>query len=268
MLRLKRYPVIINGSTLDEDFRAIVALMGPWLTDQQKEWLIRRSNRLDYVDDPRPRARLYEEHVRQLLEAHILRTEIGKALFGVLPKDLPIWIIPFDPLAQTSFGVCNAITGQMSSRLSDGVRILYSPETWAHTACGRIPGYRADETLFHEMVHAARYARFGFEGLNKTPLRDNQDHEEFLAVHLMNVYRSETEAKTFSYAYLTSKTGTQAEVERTLASAEFVRAIEGFLDDPLVAQVAQLKAAFNPFRDVGRLKDQARQLQSPPQRKH
>jgi hypothetical protein len=186
----------------------------------------------------------------------------------MLPKELPVWIIPYDSLAQTSFGACNAITSQMSSRLSDGVRILYSPETWAYSACGRLPGYRADETLFHEMVHASRLARFGFEGGNHEPLRDNKDHEEFLAVQMSNVYRSEGDAKTFNHAYMTSKLGTQAEVERTLSSPDFVKALEYFSGDPFVAAVAKIKTAFNPFRDVARLKEQAQRQEQQRQRQH
>ncbi|HEX2890780.1 hypothetical protein [Vineibacter terrae] len=261
MLRLKLYPITISGSTLDEDFRSIVTAIGPWLSATQQDWLLRRSNRLDFVNDPRAPAQRYEEDIRALIEAHLLRTEIGKTLFGMLPKDLRIWIIPYDSMAQTSFGACNAITSQMSSRLSDGVRILYSPETWAYSACGRLPGYRADETLFHEMVHACRLARFGFEGNNHEPLRDNKDHEEFLAVQMSNVYRSEGNAKTFNHAYMTSKLGTQAEVERTLSAPDFVKAIEGFLDDPFVAAVAKINTAFNPFRDIARLKAQAEPLE-------
>ena len=263
MLHLKPYPIMISGSTLDEDFRAIVNAISPFLSADRKEWLIRRSNKLDYVNDNRPLAKLYEEDVRALLEAHILPTEIGAALFKLLPKDLTVWIVRFDDLAQASFGACNAITSQMTSRLSDGVRILFSPETWAYTACGKLPGYRADETLLHEMVHAVRLALFGFEGTNHAPLRMNKDHEEFLAVQMTNVYRSEKKAKTFNHAYMTSALGTQAEVERTLASMDFVTALESFSDDPFVAAVARINTPFNPFRDLKRLKDQARQNQQP-----
>lgn len=263
MLHLKPYPIMISGSTLDEDFRAVVNAISPFLSADRKEWLIRRSNKLDYVNDSRPLAKLYEEDVRALLQAHILPTEIGTALFKLLPKDMTIWIVRFDELAQESFGVCNAITSQMTSRLSDGVRILFSPETWAYTACGKLPGYRADETLLHEMVHAVRLARFGFEGTNHEPLRMNKDHEEFLAVQMTNVYRSEKKAKTFNHAYMTSALGTQAEVERTLASMDFVTALESFSDDPFVAAVAGINTPFNPFRDLKRLKDQVRLNQQP-----
>ena len=263
MLQLKPYRIMISGSTLDADFRAVVNAFSPFLTANSKEWLIRRSNKLDYVNDNRPPARRYEEDVRALLEAHIIPTEIGAAIFDLLPQDITIWIIPFDDLAQESFGVCNAVTGQMTSRLSDGVRILFSPETWAYTACGKLPGYRADETLLHEMVHACRMARFGADGINNQPLRMNKDHEEFLAVQMTNVYRSEKKAKSFNHAYLTSALGTQAEVERTLASTDFVTALESFSGDPLIDAVAAIDTPFNPFRDLARLKEQARLNQQP-----
>jgi len=259
MKRITGSPIIINGSAFDDDFRALVKAIDAWLTPEQRDVLIRRSTRLAYVKDDRPEARIYEERVRALLESRILRTEIGKALLSALPRHIPIWIIRYNALIQENRGECNAVTGQMSSRLSDGVRILYSPETWFYTRCGHTPGYRSDEVLLHEMVHAVRFACFGFEGMNHEPLRDNDDHEEFLSVQMNNVYRSETGGTIFKHHYTSDKLGTQAEVERTLSSPDLVQALEYFLSDPFVAAVAQIKTAFNPFRDVARLKEQSYQ---------
>ncbi len=261
MRRFTPYPIHISGSALDEDFRAFVAAISPFLTAEMKNRLIVRSNRLDYVNDDRPAAHSYEHQVQMVL-AEINATRLGRTLLRGLPSFVPIWIIRYDSLAQpTGKG---AITSQMSSDHTKGVRIQYSPEMWLPGGDGRqYPGYRPDETLLHEMVHASRFARFGYDAMNHQPLRDNDDHEEFLAVQLTNVYRSEKGAQKFNFSYRTSKTGSKAEVEYMLYSYEpYLRAIEDFLHDPMVKLVSNIATAFNPFRDLPRLKQaRAQELQ-------
>lgn len=252
MRRFAPYPIHISGSALDEDFRAFVELIGPWLSAETKRWLIVRSNKLDYVNDDRPAATLYESRVQMVL-AEIKATAVGKLVLGCLPASVPVWIIRYDSLAQpTGQG---AITSQMSSDHTKGVKIQYSPEMWLPGSNGRqYPGYRPDETLLHELVHATRFARLGFDAMNYAPLRDNDDHEEFLAVQVTNVYRSEKKARKFNYNYRSSKTGSKSEVEYALYAYEpFLRAIEGFLADPMVKSMARIGVEFNPFRDLGRL---------------
>jgi hypothetical protein len=105
------------------------------------------------------------------------------------------------------------------------------------------------------MVHASRFARIGYDGMNHDPLCDNDDHEEFLAVQVSNVYRSGKQARKFNHNYMTNKLGSKSEVEYTLWSYEpYLRAIESFLDDPMVKAIARINTDFNPFRDIGRLK--------------
>ncbi len=254
MRRFMSYPIHISGSAWDEDFRAFVELISPWLRPDQKEYLIRWSNKLDNVNDIRPQATLHEHHVQMVL-AEINGNAVGKAVLRSLPQSVPIWITRYDSLdMQTGAG---AITGQMSSDHTKGIRIRYSPDMWLPGPDGRsTPGYRPDETLFHEMVHASRFARFGFDGMNHDPLRDNDDHEEFLAVQVSNVYRSAKKAQKFNHNYTTDKLGSKSEVEYTLWSHEpFLRAIQYFLDDdPIIKAIAQIATDFNPFRDIGRLK--------------
>ena len=79
MRRFTPYPIHISGSALDEDFRAFVALIAPFLTAEMKNRLIVRSNRLDYVNDDRPAARSYEHQVQMLL-AEINATRLGRTV--------------------------------------------------------------------------------------------------------------------------------------------------------------------------------------------
>jgi hypothetical protein len=138
--RFPPYPIHVSGSSLDEDFRAFVERIGPWLSPETKDWLIRRSTKLYYVNDDRPAARLYEQRVQMVL-AEINATEVGKTLLGFLPHQVPIWIIRYGELARKVGG--GAITGQMSSDHTKGVRIQYSPEMWlpgTTAACIRATG--------------------------------------------------------------------------------------------------------------------------------
>ncbi len=254
MRQFAPYPIYISGAAFDQDFRAFVERISPWLSDETKKWLNRWSYRLmDHAKarDERPAALAYEHQVQMVL-AEINGTQVGRTLLKCLPPEVPIWILRYD---EQQGGA--AVTGQMSSDHTKGVRIMqYSAEMWLGGADGRVyPGFRSDEVMFHEMVHAYRFARFGFDGMNHDPLRDNDDHEEFLATQLGNVYRSGKKAQKFRHNYMTGKLGAKADVEHILQSYEpFLRAIEDFLSDPMVAQMARIQTDFNPFRDLARLK--------------
>jgi len=207
-----------------------------------------RRDKFPFEPNTGPQAAAYEERVRVTLNA-IGRQEIGTALFASLSSLVPVYIVPY------TAGGCNAVTGQLTSILSMGVRIQYSPDTWAYDACGRIPGYRPVETLFHEMVHASRFTNLGFAGLDKNPLPDMQDAEEFLAVMLTNVFRSEVGARTLNRDYRTGALVSQIQLEMYLASrSDLMRTLGSLLSDVLVKSVVRLKAPFNPFRDLNRLK--------------
>ena len=200
-------------------------------------------------------AERYEQRIRVTLNA-ISDFESGRALLSSLVSWVPVYIVPYRG------GDCNAVTGQLTSDLMKGIRIQYSPETWAHDACGHWPGYRPMETLFHELVHASRFTSLGFVGLDKTPLKDMQDAEEFLAVMMTNVFRSEQGAKKLNRDYRTGALVSQLQLEFLLSSRnEYLKSLTSMRGDPLVSSVARLFMPFNPFRDLNRLK----KIQSVPQ---
>ena len=72
----------------------------------------------------------------------------------------------------------------------------------------------------------------------------------------VGLYYSELGVKKLRHEFSTPRLGTQDEVERTLwTEAESVKALEYFrLVDPLVKLSVRVKTAYNPFRDVDRLK--------------
>lgn len=248
-LQYAPYSIFINGSDLVSNFADLRRAVGPLLPEKADEWMRRRLRLLD--DNPpadeRPAVKTYERDVGVTLNA-LRDAEIGKCLFKSLNPEHPVWIVPYVG------EYCNAITTYRSSDWTRGVSLRFSPSIYDVSGCGRIPGYRRDETLFHEMVHASRKTRLSFDEEYNASLELMKDGEEFLAVMLSNSYRSERGAKKFNYNYLTSKLGSQAEVEQTLSSKrEYIEAIKYFLDDPLVKLVVKLPMPFNVFRDFARL---------------
>lgn len=205
-------------------------------------------------------AKVYEERVRLAVNA-IMRTLTGRALLQTfrngLSKDQSIWITPYTDEKD----YCNSRTGPFYSTdiptgkvwTYEGVRIQYSPERWAVDDCGWYPGQRAEEVLFHEMVHASR--NLNDPAYDSTPLDLMGDYEEFLAVLCTNMFRSEAGATKFHRDYVYKLLVDQREAELFLSSKrQYITALESLLDDQLVVAMTPAKTAFNPFRDFDRLK--------------
>lgn len=193
--------------------------------------------------------KMYEEQVRRTVNA-VAHTKIGHLVLASFYAKVPVRIIPW--LGES----CNARTGQLSSNWSKGIGIQFSADMWSYDQCGKYPGYRAVETLFHEMVHASRFTNYGFAGMmNDQTLRLMQDPEEFLAVMVTNMFRQEQGAHKLNRDYQTGRLVSQTELEAFLSSdAGYLDAIEAFLGDPLVKSLLKVTTPFNPFRDLQRLR--------------
>jgi Effector protein len=204
-------------------------------------------------------AKTYEDRVRLAVNA-VMRTQTGKALVQSfrtgLTKDASIWIVPYTDMND----YCNSRTGPLYSTdvktgkqwTYEGVRIQYSPDRWAMDDCGWYPGQRPEEVLCHEMVHASR--NLNDAAYDDTPLDLMGDYEEFLAVLITNMFRSEMGAKKFHRDYVYKLLVDQQEAELFLSSkSQYITALKSLLDDQLVAAVTGVNTAFNPFRDFDRL---------------
>lgn len=263
MRRFDPYPITINGSRIDELVkRAVEEGIAAGMIDANRRIdLLRASNRFDYTADASPPARAYESRVFALLSS-IARTEAGQCLYETIKEGLPIWIAPYDTSQAKVFGSCNAITGHavLDHSRTPMVRVAYSYETWAYSQCGFYPGLRADEVLFHEMVHAYRFASPAVPVTNSDPLPDNKDFEEFFANQVTNVYRSTKNARTFNRDYLSKRLGTAAECEEALWSKPvLVEALQWFLEgDPLALAMAKINTSYNPFARIDHLVSKAR----------
>lgn len=264
MIRFDPYPIIINGSYLDEDARLpyeFIASLFPFpvaVRDTAWNRMSARANRWDFTPDNRPPAKAYDSHVFDLL-TRIKHTESGHALLTCLPKKFPIWIIPYDSLNQRVFAKLAAVTQlKNNNRPEEGVKIQYSPGMWCAMSCGQPAMQRADEVLFHELVHACRNGTFGHKHLNSTEVTDNGNYEEFLAFQMQNVFLSETGEDKLWLQYESSQKGSPQELELFLYTAEdTMAALEYYtrVMDPLVMLIRRLtKPKYNPFRDLDRLR--------------
>ena len=263
MIKFTPYPITINGSKKDEEVRAkLEARFAKCEIDEiQKitELVKAQPNQWDYKPDSSPQAAHYEGRIKALL-SYIKARTLGRCLLDMLSArgTLPIWIIPYDSDQVTMQGAGNAnVTWAPEVYVgTKAVRVAYSFDFFIYSAWGKLPGSRADEVLFHEMVHAYRFASPSVKMRYNNALPGYEDHEEFLAHHMTNVYRSLQGAKKFNLDYKQKKVATAAECEAALRSSKpLMDALKLFLDnDPFTQRVAQLKTLFNPFADFERLK--------------
>ena len=263
MLKFDPYPITINGSRKDDAIRATVRARfdkGEITESQKIEELNRlQPNKWDYIADSSPQAVHYEGRVRALL-SYIRANTLGHCLLTLLRTggSLPIWVIPYDSDQIEFLGDGNAnVTWAPQAYVGmRAVRVAYSFDMFIYASWGKELGSRADEVLFHEMVHAYRHANPKVRMKQEVTLPGYADHEEFLAHQMSNVYRSTRGAKKFNLDYKKKAVATAAECEAALKSSNLLMdALALFLDsDPLTKAVARMKTLYNPFADFERLK--------------
>ena len=255
MLKFEPYPITINGSKKDDEIRAkFRAKFEKGEIDELKmleEIRLAKPNQWDYVADTSPAAIHYEGRVKALL-SYIRANKLGHCLLEMLRigGTQPIWIIPYDSDQIENQGDGNANVTWAPGEYIGGntaVRLCYSFEMFTYDSFGKLPGARADEVLFHEMVHAYRYANPSVKRKQDVTLPGYADHEEFLAHQLANVYRSMGGAKKFNLDYTTKKIASAAECEAALKSSKpLLDALDLFLSsDPLTKRVAKMTTLYN-----------------------
>ena len=264
MLMFEPYPITINGSRKDEAVRApVVARFNRGeISEDQKDDELRRldPNKWDYVADSSPQAVHYEGRVKGLL-SYVRSNTLGQCVLDMLRSkgSRPVWIVPYDSQDIREFGDGNARVGRVPWPYvrKHAVLLKYSFDMFTYaTKWGKDPGSRADEVLLHELVHVYRFANPSIQVRFTPSLPGYEDHEEFLAHQMSNVYRSMWGAKKFLIDYRKKALGTAAQCEAALRSSRQLMDVLGsFLaDDPLSRRVATLTTLYNPFADFQRLK--------------
>ncbi|NIJ51144.1 hypothetical protein [Dyadobacter arcticus] len=87
--------------------------------------------------------------------------------------------------------MCNAFAKKPFWKSNNQVEIVYNPTIFGTNSCSG-PGFRADEFLMHELVHAYRKLRLGIQ-VNASvyvPSFHYTDFEEFAAILYVNIYSS------------------------------------------------------------------------------
>ncbi|MEP6847974.1 MAG: M91 family zinc metallopeptidase [Acidobacteriota bacterium] len=192
----------------------------------------------------------YENRIRHILTT-ISHTSVGQMLLRHIshsPSNSKIWIVP------ATWTNLLAKTEQMMDEEGGGIRIRINPAPL---------GADAEETLFHELVHAKRYAwnqfhHHSFEG-KEINSDFNGSSEEFIATQLENVYHASRGFSDKYSAYLGSSLRKDAMYQYIAENYELTQALKYFLDnDLLVKEAASLKQPeYNPFRDIAAIQKAA-----------
>lgn len=261
MLSFPPYPITINGSYLGEKLRPQIEAARNAHRFNDVRRLIGEMSALAYQEDKSPLSQWYEKRVSAWL-AYINHTEVGKALLSFLPTKVPIWIIPVDSQAahnNRTFGFAD--TNLIAREAAQGIRVKFSPETWTYKAYGQLPNSRPDEVLVHELAHAYRFAKSNLPAPKQSILNDGgtappngTSPEEFFAMQVANVYVSGKGGHVFTIDYDSNELGDRTAAEDTLRSFKpYLETLAAVAGDPLVKALSQVKAEYNPFRDLKRI---------------
>jgi hypothetical protein len=128
-------------------------------------------------------------------------------------------------------------------------QIRFSPDTFAAPGAPTGPGAKADEILLHEMVHGLRQmvGRAVFEQVTGNP--GMQNYEEFAAIVISNVYRSERGITELRRDHIGFSPLTGPET----AAATFKTTYQSYLLDmdteqpKLCQNLRKVVCVFNPF---------------------
>lgn len=191
-----------------------------------------------------PESIRYEIEVSRALET-ILTTPIGKTLLDLMTQREKIWIV----MDQGGPGVASTTPGILRKELGGGVRLYFDPAAGFEY---RKDSYTPDDVLFHELVHAYRFAKLNTAGANWTKLHDYSDAEEFIATQMQNVYMSIRGKTKFYYTHNDPRLEPKDVVYKNIgADPVAVRVFIDFLNtEPLAGIVASWSFPdFNPWRD-------------------
>jgi hypothetical protein len=116
--------------------------------------------------------------------------------------------------------------------------------------------YSDDDRLFHELVHVYRMGCLGFYGMNYDTMTNYLNPEEFLAVHMQNVYLASRGNPRFYIDFKTMQAVSKEDAYTSFtADPEALKFFQYFVSkDTFDTQVAAFKdpaLSFNPWRDYG-----------------
>lgn len=253
MRKFEQYPIYINHPGRWEEVRR---RQRDHFVDKgdykMMSWLDYTGKRLyEIIEDKTPsmESREYEHKVYRLLTL-IASTRVGRLLFDSLNRNIRHWIIPLDYLDKAECK-CAAYTFPGQPKEGGGIRVYFNPTDFNGSAQ---KWHSADDILFHEMVHAYRDGTVGYAGNNFKAMNEYKTAEEFLALHMQNVYLANRGGVRFYRSYRSLQSVSKGTAYQYFAGdAEVLMAFRHFVDkDPLAKAVSRWMNppdSFNPWRD-------------------
>jgi hypothetical protein len=186
----------------------------------------------------------YEKRVYRQLDI-ILGTAIGRLLLDSINAAEKIWIV----VDEEGPGVASTTPGVVSNYAGGGVRLYYDPDDFDP----KMEYFTPDDVLFHELVHAYRSAkRVDYHRV----LREYRTAEEFLAIHLQNVYMALRGKSRFYISHSNSSLAKKEDVYANIATDwDTVEAFNYFrFHEPLTVNVANMHyPSYNVWRDAAQI---------------
>lgn len=224
---------------------------------QQKDDQISAIMQWQLIEDLDPKYRK-EIHDYESTVDHILRiishTSIGNKLLGMLKPDPKIFIIPAtweEPTAQTLL---------KTEAEGGGIRIYFKPTAFRHVfVAGRPPADEAEDTLFHELVHAMRLSQNRKSKRSLLNKDFNNSLEEFVATQFENIFHAARRRSDIYSTYLAGYRNKEDMYNYLIEDAELVMALKHVLQyEPLAAAAAVLQQPeYNPFRDFNEIEQKS-----------
>jgi hypothetical protein len=191
-----------------------------------------------------PASKDYENKVHKTLDK-ILGTPPGKILFDSLNRNEKIWIV-FD---EDGPGAASTTFSPLGKEMGGGVRLYFDVDGFDAANVW----YTPDDVLFHELIHAYRS---GHLRDNRRAMKEYKTAEEFLAIHIQNVYMDYMGRRKYYFSHTNSRLATKDEIYSAIRNEnENLFALRHYLSaEPYAREIAALTAPdFNCWRDLGKL---------------
>lgn len=255
MRKFEHYPVYINHPGRWEKVRQSQLETFKYQRDRHMvSWLTYTAKQLyEIMEDKNPayEDRMFENTIYQALRL-ISSTRVGRLVLDSLDRNQKYWIVPLDDATLQTCDCGGAFTFPGRPVEGGGIRIYFHLNSMNRTTKNWV-GH--DDILLHELVHAYRIGRIGYEAVNSAKaMKGNDNLEEFLALQIQNLYLANRRATRFYLSYNTLRSVSKGTAyEEYARDGEVLAALRQLVETEPVASEASKwmhpPDSFNVFRD-------------------